>query len=329
MYNSELKNKFISEIDMSDSRRIYIQRLFTALEPFEEAYNTDVCAMDEKILKDVLGKVLGFKESSKRTGVLALKGYIKWCKNNDVEGVCDSIFNIKSISLDKMKHQMVANPYHLQKYLDFVFDKESECTADNVYRCYFWLAYAGLDEEDAVLVKDTDVDLTDMIIRYNGNDYPIYREALLTFKNCIELKEFNYIHPNQLRGKRERIEGNLLLRRLKKAGNTEMSESYYAIRPIVSKRIKIALKESENEEIDENLRLKLSYSRVQLSGIFYTTYEAERAGNAVDFTPLVEKMIKKDDNYMHLREDLRRRKKTSIIRSYLKDYNNWKEIYTV
>ena len=125
-----------------------------------------------------------------------LKEYVKWCIAMKVPGACDGMLHIEAVGLDKVRHQMVSSPLHLQRFMDSIFDSESDETIDNIYRCYFWMAYGGIDEDDTILIRNEDVDFSEMIIRYKTISVPIYREALPAFRNAVNLTSFVYKHPN-------------------------------------------------------------------------------------------------------------------------------------
>ena len=58
------------------------------------------------------------------------------------------------------------------------------------------MAYGGIDEDDTILIRNEDVDFSEMIIRYKTISVPIYREALPAFRNAVNLTSFVYKHPN-------------------------------------------------------------------------------------------------------------------------------------
>ena len=145
-------------------------------------------------LQPVVNEIVGFRTKSQNTRLSILKDYVRWCIKNQIGGACDELFQIEELGLDKLKRQMVANPQHLQRYLNCICEAESEETVDCIYRCFYWLAYGGMQEEDVFDVTVQDVDLVDMIVRHGEKEYPIYREAIPAFKNCVTLTQFRYKH---------------------------------------------------------------------------------------------------------------------------------------
>ena len=191
MYNEEQKVRFIREYTGSLNTANVATTLFNALEEHEKSWGADLCTRSSEELQPVVDEVTGLRTRSKWMSLTILKEYVKWCIAMQVPGACDGMLQIQTVGLDKIKHQMVSGPLHLQKYLDDIFDPESEETIDNIYRCYFWMAYGGIDEEDTVLIKNEQVDFSQMSIYYKTTNIPILREALPAFSNAVSLNSFN------------------------------------------------------------------------------------------------------------------------------------------
>lgn len=326
MYNTEIKTRFITEFSTNTGRRHVATIMFNAIEPYEVKWNADFCTRSKEELQPVVSEIVGFRTNSKKLRLTILKEYIRWCIKNQIEGACDELFLIEELGLDKLKRQMVANPQHLQRYLNCICDAESEETVGCIYRCFYWLAYGGMKEEDVLDVAASDVDLLDMVVRHGGNEYPIYREAIPAFKNCVNLTQFRYKHSNYSADKvvfKERASGDMLLR-----GISE-SKSIKAVRVEMSRRAKNPKFKSVSDEADISLDLKLSFYRVWLSGLFYRTYEAERAGMPADFMAAAEQFMEGKTYKLDSGRNLIGAKQRQLASDYLEDYNRWKEAYSI
>lgn len=326
MYNTEIKTRFITEFSTSTARRHAATVMFNTLEPYEKKWGADFCTRSKEELQPVVSELVGFRTSSKKLRLTILKEYVRWCIKNQIDGACDELFSIEELGLEKLKRQMVANPQHLQRYLNCICDAESEETVGCIYRCFYWLAYGGMKEEDVLDVVESEVDLTDMVIRHNGSEYPIYREAIPAFKNCVNLREFRYKHANYAADKvvfKERASGDMLLR-----GISE-SKSIKAVRVEMSRRAKNSKFKSLEDESDKSLDLKLSFYRVWLSGLFYRTYEAERAGMPADFLAAAEEFMEGKTYKLDSGRNLIGAKQRQLANDYLEDYNRWKEAYSI
>ena len=312
MYNEELKTKFISQYSEKISTKKTCVSVFTTCEPYEIKKNADVCTMTTEELQPIVEELLGVRISGQLNRLAVLKKYFQWCIDQHVEGATDGIFNVSIGTQGKVKAQMVSSPVHLQKYMDSFLQPESEHTLDDTYRCFFWLAFAGCPEEDAINVQTGDVDFENMVVHVGENEYPIYRESLQAFRNCVTQSWFMYIHPNyDKKVIKERGASNQLLR----GSKPEMS----------LKILRITISKNTAKALSDGLtQMRLSYFKTWLSGIFYRTYQLELAGVEPDFTDIAKYemagKVYKLDKSRNLVGALERRKN----REYMEDYNRWK-----
>jgi site-specific recombinase XerC len=323
MYNQEQKERFIAEFTTNLGRKKVAVDAFEALGKFEEKWKADFCTRAEEEIKPAVSEIIGIRESSKKTRLSVLRAYVKWCLANDVPNVKDDLLKIKDFGNEKIKHQMVANPQHLQRYLDTVLDKEENKTIDNVFRAYFWLAYSGVKEDDVLNIKSSDVNLSSMTVAYNGKEYLLYREAYQSIKNCIELTAFRFIHPNYSDKEiyKQRASGEILLRATIIKKITDM-------RTEMSKKQRLQKYRSEVAKDDTSLDLRLSFDRVKLSGMFYRMYEAERAGMPVDFISVADEFMSGKEYKLDSGRNLIGAKQREIANQYRRDYENWKDAFS-
>ena len=316
MYNEEQKKRFIRDYTGSLSTANVAATIFNETEKYEESWGTDLCTKGVEELQPVVNEITGLRNKSQWMSLTILKEYVKWCLAMKVPGACDGLLRIEAVGLDKIKKQMVASPLHLQRYLDDIFDKEFEETIDNLYRCYFWMAYGGIDEEDTILVKTEDVDLSQMLIRYKTTSVPIYREAIPAFKNAVTLTNFLYKHPNYTKPiRRDRVPGDTIMRGLKATTKT------FTMRTTISKRNISAIEDGLTE-------LQLSFYRVRMSGLFYRTYEMERAGIPVTFSEAALRVMDGKTYALSGREKIIH-KQNRIERDYFDDYQRWKLAFSI
>ncbi len=326
MYNQELKEQFVSAYSKNESKRRSLYNIFEALGKYEEKLSKDFCQMNDEELNYVLQELMGYRARSKTTRGSSLRAYARWCFDNQIPGAMRSMESIDfdRIGLDKMRRQSVASPQHLQRYLDSVFEKESEGTVDVVYRCFFWLAYMGImKEEDALSIDISDVDFEDMAIHFNGKDYPFYREAIMSIKKCATLESFRYLHPNYEPVIRERAPGTKLLRGFKDV------PSIHAFRNTICRKERERKFCTAVMKNDKSLDLSLSFDRVWLSGRFFVMLENERSGMSVDFTYLAEEFMEGRKYDLSHSRNLIGAKKRQVARDYLRDYEQWKQAYSV
>lgn len=319
MYNEELKTKFVRKYTESLNTAEICRTVFNIFEPHEIEWGADLCTRSAEDLNPIVEGLIGFRSRSKWIRISILKDYVKWCINTNVCGACDGMLKIEAAGLEKVKCQTVANPLHLQNYLNSICEPESEETIDNTYRCYYWLAYGGATEEDIINIKCEDVDLNNMQVIYNGTEIPIYREALPAFKNCVNLKQFVYKHPNYINPLlRDRVTGDVLIRGIRNSS------------PPSVQKMRVALSKLSKKKIDDgSTELKLSYFRVWISGLFYRMYERERAGIPVDFSEAAERFMNGKTYKLDKGRNTPESKKRQIAKDYLEDYERWKLVFKI
>lgn len=315
MYNEKLKQQFIVGYTHSENTANLCVTIFNAFSEFEETWNADLCTKSKEELQPAVDSVVGLRARTQWSRLIVLKDYVKWCIENKIPNACDGMLKIQSASLDKIKQQTLSNPLHLQRYLDCICDAENDETVDNIYRCYYWLAFGGVTEEDILNIKCSDVDLSNMVVRYKTTEVPIYREALPAFKNCVSLTQFAYKHPNYNKIiYKDRISGNTLIRGIRSL-------------PTV-KSIRVELSRRSKEKIEKGITdLKMSYLRVWISGLFYRMYEREQAGIPVDFSAAALNFMEGKTYNLKSGRNTPDAKRRQVAKDYLNDYERWKLAY--
>lgn len=316
MYNAELKTNFIKSYTASVNTATIATTVFDAVEQYENEWGADLCTQSTEKLQPVIDEILGLRSRSQWMSLNILKEYVKWCIVMKVPGACEGMLHIEAAGLNKIRKQMVASPLHLQRYLDEVFDKECEETVDVIYRCYYWMAFGGIKEDDMLAVKISDVNFDDMEISYGNTHATIYREALQAFHKACELKSFCYKHPNYSEViRRDRVAGDTLMRGIKAITKIP------TIRSTLSKRSARAIEDGLTEQ-------QLSFYRVWTSGLFYRMYEHERAGLPVDFSQAANEFISGRDYTLNGRIKLAH-KQNRVARDYMEDYQRWKLAFSI
>ncbi len=315
MYNQEQKSKFISSLTKSVYTARNAETLFAATTPFEESAQKDICTFSVDELQPVADEVFALRSKGKWSYRFILQEYAKWCMASGIEGACDSIAHINLLSLEKVRRQMVSGPTHLQRYLDAVYDPEKEETIDNLYRCYLWMAFCGIEDTEALAMKSSAVDLRSMTIVIGDDEIPLYRESFLSFKNAVELTEFTYKHPNYSEIKRQRILGDELMRGIKAMPRIK------PFRVRLSRTLAAAFKSGLTTEL-------LSYERIKLSGLFYRIYEQERAGIPPDFSDAAVRFTEGKEYNLPKGKTVKSVQKAKA-REYMEDYQRWKLAFFV
>ena len=318
MYNAAQKEQFIREYSTKLGVRTAAQQLFNQISSDEENAGKDLCQMDLETLREVFGKMARIRTTSFYTPYKILRDYTEWCMKNGVEGVTDAGLRIDSVDADGMKYITVRNPRHLQAFLDAICAPESLQTSDNIIRCFYWLAYAGLGDREILTVTTGEVMPDTMTVFHDGKEYPIYREAMPCVKNCRDLSSFRYIHPRYADKEvwRDRVPGDILLRGVRSVPQLG------SIRVDVRKRNEEAMAAGKTD-------LKLSYFRVWMSGIFYRMYEDELAGFPPDFSRFVDEKLGDFQYKVPPKGNSQEYKRKERAEDYLDDYERWKQTLRV
>lgn len=311
MYNAEQKTRFIKDLTVSISYRDVVQAFFNTCEKYERSAGADLCTFTTEQLQPVFDGYAGVRSISTHIPQTILKSYFRWCLDHGIPGATDAAMHLEeTVSLDKIRTRTVRNPKQLQAWMDTLFSPESDLTTDNIFRTWLWLGYAGFESEDAVTVLDSEVELSSMIIRHGGRDYPIYREGMHAIRNCMELESFAFFHPLYTK-ELCRAPGHILLRGSAGVPTTNV------LRARVSSKNKKALDRGDTE-------LNLSYSHIRMSGIFYRMYQDELAGLPVDFINVRELDIAGREYTVSSGRNTQDAKRRDFARKYQHDYERWK-----
>ena len=317
MYNEEQKRAFINSYTNSDKTTAKIIQIFSWFEPYEEEWGLDLSLQSAEKLQPVVNDLTGVRSKSTELILIILKEYVKWCGRNGYE-VSRGIFEVRINTIDKIQNQMVVSPLHLKATLDKYFDLVEEETIDITYRIFLWMAFAGLDDKDAIRVTNDCVDLKNLRINFEGHSYEIYKECIDDFEKACTLTDFLFKHPNYTT-RRDRAEGNLVMR-----GIRTPTVDLKTIRPIINKKFAANDKDKSSNGRQKS---RISFKRIYLSGIFYRAYERERAGLPVDFSEFVAMSIEKKEKTKKYTVTKTRTLTTianTIEREYLADYEKWK-----
>lgn len=315
MYNEELKNAYIHQKTNKLSSRNQCRLIFDACEPFEKSFGGDLCTMPVENLNKVLESMLGTRGKTFMYRMILLRDYCSWCVMNDVPGACNEILKAHVSGSEKIESTMVSGPMHLQKCLNEICDPEDENTIDCIYRCFYWMSFAGMKSKDTLLVQSKHVDFDNMEIHFNGRDYPIYRESIDAFRNAATLKEFVYKNPTYFNDTiRDRVDGDLIMRGIRGT----LTEKSLGVE--LSRRSKAALDAGKTTK-------RLSHYRIWLSGLFFRLYERERAGYPVSFAGAAEDYMEGKEYKLDSGRNTPEAKKRQIMRDFQNDYDRWKLVF--
>ena len=311
MYNEELKRRFIDDYAKSDNVKYTCENLFNLFEKHENKWGADLCTVDKSLLQSAIDEEInGIRARGVEYKYSVLRSYVRWCMSNRIEDVSKAIFDIKTVGVDDMRIRTVSSPLHLKMFLDSFFKPDELNSQESIYRCFYWLAFMGMDSEDAIITKVKDVDLSNMIVNDEKNlqTYPIYWESIQSFRNCALLDYFMVENAKTILPiKTDRIDNDYLLRSTK-------GKSVPTIQSFRSSLTRFSSNRSSKSEME------LTYNRVKISGIFYRSFLDEAIGIIPDFKKVAyAEELKKTKDGKVMPDKLKRR-----VYSYKLDYDRWK-----
>lgn len=316
MYNEVQKQQFIDECIQSESSRKTVIFIFNSIERYEELIGKDFCTMSEDERQAVFNGALSIRTNSKIATISLLRSYAKWCVDHGIDQANAVSTGISVDSSDKIRSKMVQGPLQLQRYLNAVFSPEDEETIDIIYRCFLWCAFVGIDEKDTDKIRVGDVDLNHMVIHLDHMTFPLYAESLQTFRKASQLTTFSYSHRNYGTIRRERNNGDQLLRGYKGSTTT------HTLRTRVSQ---IASAAAQNGKTTQ----RLSYDKVKMSGEFYRIYQRECTGLPVDFWHIAAEAVEKSTAGKEYSADYLHACRVKKKREFSRDYENWKTAFNL
>lgn len=321
MYNTELKNGFIRNYTDKIVTAKICRCIFDMLEEKEEVWDADLCTRTAEELKPVIDAIVHSNSAGKWEQVAILRSYVRYCIKNSVPDACDGMLRVNIDALEGIKNSTLSSPRHLQRYLNSILDPEYEMTEDSIYRCFCWIVYSGVPENEVLSIKCSDIDFDNMLILHNGFKYPIYKDAIASFKNCVNLTQFMCNQPGQCKAAMvNRIPGDTLLRGTRKSMPT-----------IKTMSLELNRRRLKNEKKGKR-DLKINLYGIRISGMFYEMHEKERWGVPVKFDRIPQGLfeVKKCKPGVS-RATLNTKKHKTINTSitYKTDYERWKLAHNI
>lgn len=322
MYNAEIKEKFISDFSTAASTQNSARIMFNTVEKYEIQWGADICTRKKEELTEIVDQLFTSARNNSGTRMFMMRAYIKWCVKNNIDGACEDFLEFDFVGRKKIINQMVSSPRDLQDILDYVFVPLDRETNSCVFRCYFWLAFSGVNEDDAFHVRTSDIDFESKAVKFRGMQYQIEDESIPAFKQCVELQRFRIYRDNFPDGfiEKNRVDGDTLLR------GTAGSLSSTSMRVEITKKMKLPYAITENKAREET-GVRLSYSRVSLSGFFFRVYRMEAQGIRPDFTSMAKLRVENKEYKLDKGKNLPGAKVRQLARDYLIDYENWKAAF--
>lgn len=213
MYNSFLKEKYLLTITNRNTQRAVL-RVFNNASTLEEQLQKDLCDFTES-------ELIYFLETETGAGMIdsdksILRTYVDWCINegHSINNV-NHLQNINSSDIDKRKifqSKYLMDEQEFDDMLDIVFNQSTYFGDEGIYKpkeLTIRLCYLGMEKEEIVQLKKSDVDYKNKIISspiYTDIEYKASDKILKLCHFCSRQEDVEY--PGKYGMRRERLCNN-------------------------------------------------------------------------------------------------------------------------
>lgn len=283
MYNQDVKNRFMWELETAKRKNSIVysayEKLFDLSEQIEadrgrdlaELYRSELAYLDKVVKTQSKIPTVRYKASLLR--------YFQWYQNRFPGADAGYALSWVLDSLQEYKQSIVSSPTHLQIEMNKIFKPEESPYIDNVYRCFLWIAFGGVrNRSDADVLEPKDINFKEMCFWLDGHSYPIYPQGIKAMRSAVNDSVFMYDNANYKNSQvipRDRVPGSKILRGIRAdAGSSWIMDG-------------IRFRTVEVGKADPTIK-RFSYRSVFRSGIFYRQYELEMSGMDVDFSSVIK-----------------------------------------
>lgn len=298
----------------------------------EAEWGGDFTLQPREVLQPILNSIPAYRYDYAKAQLAELVSYAKWRKENDLP--CGTgIFELVVDTAYSIRECMVSSPAHLERVLSTIFEPSNLPTLDVIYRVFLWSAFIGLQDNDAVALRTSDIDISNGTIRVGDKYYQMYDEAIKDFRRAIQPGDFYEVSRSRIRGvskKFARADGDLIMRGKKVSGSTQEP---FALKDTIRSRLSRVLKNAKQKDGDKypDIPYDLSYQKAYLSGIFYRMLERDLEGSSIDFKELATEDVERKEamgkSYSTSKSFTRQTIINRIAKGYETDYQNWKRSF--
>lgn len=316
MFNEETKQRFLNEFTSKESVRRNYATALKAISVYEEKWNADFCTKSAEELQPVFEALCG---GSVRSVVARRKiyvNYVRWCLDNGIPGACDGAMHTEvKVSQSYYESTMIGSPLHLQRFLNSVYTPEEFGYMDMIDRCMFWLLYCGVEFDDLMNLRKSDVDFNDLTVNVDGMKIRLYAESLPSVRFACTATELRF--PSDKSGRRKSVV------------TIERSNSEWILsRTVKEEKHKHSLANRFTNQIEDlrkigrDIQRTPTFTTVWRSGVFYREFQRETAGLPTSLPEIAQRYAEKREmrSSSNLKES-----KTNYLKTLRRDYRIWKE----
>lgn len=242
MYNSEQKQNFLNTITNDNSYRSF-QRVFKAVQDMEEKFGKDICEMNVDELLTVLDFKTGVRITNTEQTMSLLRSYVDWCIQNGKTTSENNFDKISSSEVDKTRTcraKYVKSPVEFEEMIKVVFGMNVDYneTTEMPNELMVRLCYAGLENEEIVLLEKTNVDYEAKTIKSPLYDcvYHVSDRILTLCRFCAEQEEILLLAKFGMR--KEKMCNNKYLLRNRVGALRGKSEDSPLNKVVVARKVK-------------------------------------------------------------------------------------------
>lgn len=320
MFDWKTKEDIIAEAYETESSRRSLRGVLLAAKKYEEEYGKDLSEFDKAEMQRFFDDNAGRRHSSVVVFTSRIKHYLEGAKRRGANLMCDisSDIDFKGDRIRKFRETVVFSPDHLSDYLDAVFGDTRNESVAVVYKCFYWLAFCDIDEDDALALEDSSVNLASKNIIFKGRDIPLYEQSYDVFELAKTLKTFKVYKSGSAKPiVYQREDGSRLLRCTKRGGVSKaVHEGQRRMTKELSRYIKAAV---DNGVVTARIR----YYNARMSGVFYRAFLREQMSMDPGFNAIVERRLS-DPDYHPSSNLVYNAKKSRLLSEYRDDYALWK-----
>lgn len=263
-YNRRQKQAFLDTLELESQKKTYAA-LFHKFYDFEKERDEDLSTVPVDELACCISR-WAMPRSSLMSFISRVRFYVNWCMENNMPFVNPEILDMKTCDCTGeacLRTIMVASPEDLERRLDLVFEPAEHCAIDLPVRAMYWLAFMGVEKQDALNLDCRFVDVERGIVSVNGRDYVIPAPALRTFALCKTARVLNAVstdggcRPGLAPVARSR--SSVFIRHTNDPGTPEEYNKY--VHYVLKKRERLT-----------GHKMQLKYANVKKSGCFYRMY---------------------------------------------------------
>lgn len=293
MYNEDIKRDFLDCTCSTQTKRGTVASVFSAIAPTEQSVSLDVAEMDKGLCLKALQNAGINEYGGIRSYISRLRTYVKWCKENNIfPSIPGGIFEVSPDDVDitdSLKGVLFKDEFDLLESIRLVRDFDSGYPEVAAF-CLYWL---GLTKDEAVSLKDTDVDLENKIIYgRNGTIAEGFSDAvcdiLSRYRNC---KWSTRANGSTIMRVRKDFSTDTFLKRMLTDGSKKFGK------PVTKEQITAICYDMMADYSELGFPYRHSFSNVWRCGGFNRMHKLEQSGIDVTNRPVVETVFRGKKSY--------------------------------